>query len=224
MAVVHHALDIIRLDGVSDPRVRDVLTERSMRLTTAQLDILVDCGALEDCIDERLHQELDQELHEDLDPQDPSRDTAGDRVRAAIAEIAIQLVLGDGYRDMDRFTDSNLRVWLIAGNESSSTLLRAGLWLNDALDLIHMTGITAEPIAPAPNGQTPRCPMCGRSDGLASVEQLFGSARIVVEPGEYWGHDGYTEMNWDSSESTGWECDCGWSTPYPQWINQFGDR
>lgn len=60
------------------------------------------------------------------------------------------------------------------------------------------------------------CPHCGSSESLATTEQLTGYAGCTLtvnEAGEIEPtHDGYTDIDWDSSRTTGYWCkDCGTS-------------
>lgn len=59
-------------------------------------------------------------------------------------------------------------------------------------------------------GKALACPSCGQADGLATVEELIGTARATFyEDDVVWG--GWTEVDWDSSDTVGAVCDCGWS-------------
>lgn len=66
-------------------------------------------------------------------------------------------------------------------------------------------------------GQPGRCPNCGESDQLYTVEQVLGHAPVEVvreEDGELdISHSGDTSMFWDTSESVGIGCSsCDWET------------
>jgi hypothetical protein len=59
------------------------------------------------------------------------------------------------------------------------------------------------------------CPECGQSDGLATVERLFGTCDGEFTLGKdgfvVFTGGGYTDVNWDSTESVGVICrNCGW--------------
>jgi hypothetical protein len=76
----------------------------------------------------------------------------------------------------------------------------------------------AEAIEPGP-----RCPSCG-SQHLGSMEVIGGTAGIVVDEEGYWAHDGYTDVDWDSSTTEGWCCRaCGWEVRDPAWIERWAE-
>jgi hypothetical protein len=57
------------------------------------------------------------------------------------------------------------------------------------------------------------CPQCGSED-LATTEDISGSAHghaAVVRGERVFNHTGWTDVHWDSAESTGVEClSCFW--------------
>lgn len=59
------------------------------------------------------------------------------------------------------------------------------------------------------------CPKCGEPDGLVTVESIEGHADLYGVYREPDGrinpeHAGWTEIIWDSSETVGFACGCGW--------------
>jgi len=62
------------------------------------------------------------------------------------------------------------------------------------------------------------CSNCGARQNFATEERLLGSALGIVavqQDGSLeFEHSGYTEVSWDSSETTGYECrSCGLTKP-----------
>jgi hypothetical protein len=56
------------------------------------------------------------------------------------------------------------------------------------------------------------CPNCKDATRLATIEEILGSAGCEVSDDGEINHDGYTEVHWDTSTTTGIECrSCGWS-------------
>jgi hypothetical protein len=60
------------------------------------------------------------------------------------------------------------------------------------------------------------CPACGEGDGLATVEELVGTAHVTFY-GDDLVWDGWTDVDWNSSTTVGLCCDCGWSYPGIDW-------
>lgn len=55
-----------------------------------------------------------------------------------------------------------------------------------------------------------KCPQCGDTDNLFTVERVEGVCPIIID-GPDWEFSGYTEMLWDSTQSTTLCCgECDW--------------
>ena len=65
------------------------------------------------------------------------------------------------------------------------------------------------------------CPECGKSDQLATTERLIGLALCEVYDNKEVVYEGSTEILWDSSETIGISCRCGWEYENNDWINQL---
>jgi hypothetical protein len=65
------------------------------------------------------------------------------------------------------------------------------------------------------------CPECGKSDCLSTTERLYGLAFCeVYEDGEI-AFEGGTEVLFDTSETIGIVCRCGWQYEGEDWIEQL---
>jgi hypothetical protein len=60
------------------------------------------------------------------------------------------------------------------------------------------------------------CPHCGDAEGLATIEELIGTARATFYENDVeW--EGSTDVDWDSSMIVGLCCDCGWTYRGADW-------
>lgn len=59
-------------------------------------------------------------------------------------------------------------------------------------------------------GELLACPRCGQASGLATIEEMTGTARATFyEDDIVW--DGWTDVDWGSSNTIGVACHCGWT-------------
>ena len=65
------------------------------------------------------------------------------------------------------------------------------------------------------------CPKCGESDRLSTTERLIGLALCEIYDNDRIEYEGSTEILWDTSETIGITCSCGWEYEGDDWINQL---
>lgn len=65
------------------------------------------------------------------------------------------------------------------------------------------------------------CPECGETNDLATIERLIGVARMrVTEAGDV-EYEGETTISWDTTETVGVQCGCGWEVFGDDWASSL---
>lgn len=65
------------------------------------------------------------------------------------------------------------------------------------------------------------CPECKQGDSLSTTERILGSAQCneINEDGP--DYNGYTDVWYDTSETIGVSCLCGWEYEGPDWMQKL---
>lgn len=66
-----------------------------------------------------------------------------------------------------------------------------------------------------------KCPSCAEGDMLSTIEKLVGLAECdeITKSGPEW--NGTTNVIYDTSETVGVSCECGWEYEGADWMNQL---